>query len=354
MKRAVSQYQHGQRRLNDNDRPRIRSLHRAPLEDSITDRAQPSLLHEKYKGHRKGKVIGHGATAVIRLTELPARPALLTADLTTEHRPKTVIAVKAFRKRDHDESERQYRKRLTNEFCISKTLRHDHVVEMFDLMKDSKGRWCIAMEYCSGGDVFSILQKFDLNDGEIDCLFKQLLLGLHHMHRCGVAHRDIKPENLVMTATGVLKITDFGVADVVQSCFDDTERESYGRCGSEPYWSPELFAENQGYDGRALDIWSAAVTWHCLLYRQIPFVKASMEDPKYVNFLDERPARTWLPLSKCTDQEKDCLYQMFEPDPQLRWTSSQCLYSEYVENIQICRHGLTPDGASHRHHIAAV
>lgn len=173
------------------------------------------------------------------------------------------------------------------------------------------------------------------------------------MHQCGVAHRDIKPENLVMTTDGVLKITDFGVADVVQTCFDDKGRPSYGKCGSEPYWPPELFTDQtkaEGYDGRAVDVWSAAVTWHCMLYRRIPFFQATRKDPKFTEFLDERERRQWQPISKCNEQEKQVLYGMFDPDPAQRWTVDRILKSEWISNVQVCSQSLLPDGRQHRHH----
>ena len=168
------------------------------------------------------------------------------------------------------------------------------------------------------------------------------------MHSCGIAHRDIKPENLVMTSTGVLKITDFGVADIVQGPFDDAPRHSRGLCGSEPYWPPELFDDRtaSAYDGRAIDIWSAAVTWHCLIYRRIPFVQACQKDPKYIDFLDEQPQRAWLPLSKCSEQEQECLYAMFDPNPDTRWTIAQCTASSWVQSIPSCT-------SAHRHHMAS-
>ncbi|KAF7727811.1 serine/threonine-protein kinase HAL4/sat4 [Apophysomyces ossiformis] len=341
VKRALSQHQ--QTRRHTSHHAAANALYNKQTEDEEDPLSQPRLptLQDKYGDYRKGRVIGHGATAIIRLMEIKGK-----------HGQKT-IAIKAYRKRDKDETERAYHKRMTSEFCISKVLRHKHIVEVFDLLKDHKDRWCTVMEYCSGGDVFTIMQDFNLNDAEIDCLFKQLLLGLDHMHQCGVAHRDIKPENLVMTSDGVLKITDFGVADVVQSCFDNKAHRSYGQCGSEPYWPPELFPDNrqEGYDGKALDVWSAVVTWHCLLYRRIPFVQASSQDPKFVEYLEQRPTRTWIPLSECNEDEQECLYGMFDPDSTTRWTIKQCLQSNWIKNIHICTGGYSQDGQRHKHHI---
>ncbi|CAO3695916.1 unnamed protein product [Rhizopus stolonifer] len=305
------------------------SLSNPPTPSTSTDRAKPALVDEKYKDHKIGRCIGSGATAKLRLLESPNQ--------------QKVVAMKVFRKKSRGETEKDYDKRMTSEFCISKTLNCQHVVQVYDLLKDKRGRWCTVMEYCSGGDLLSIVQKHDLTDNEMDCLFKQLLLGLKHIHASGVAHRDIKPDNLIMTSEGILKIGDFGVADVVQSCFDSESRSCRGKCGSEPYWSPELFTSTE-YDGKALDIWSCAVTWHIMLYRRIPFLKASQEDSNYVDFLKAKT--DWLPLSKCNPEEKECLFAMFDPNPDSRWTVEQCLNSKWVSCIQVCYESLE----RHKHH----
>jgi hypothetical protein len=107
----------------------------------IEERAQPYvILQDKYKNHKKGKIIGTGATAKLRILE----------PLYGSGGKKTLVAIKTFRKRDSkDETRKGYDKRMTSEFCISKTLCHQHVVKVFDLLKDKKGRWCTVMEYVS-------------------------------------------------------------------------------------------------------------------------------------------------------------------------------------------------------------
>ncbi|KAG0187639.1 serine/threonine-protein kinase HAL4/sat4 [Apophysomyces sp. BC1034] len=320
----------------------------------------PGMLHEKFGHYRQSRVVGRGATArIIRLVPI------------SNGQTRSVLAVKVFHKQPRHVSEREYDKQIKAEFCIAKALNHPlHTVQAFDLLKDHKGRWCSVMEYvgiwifglsfssrltksllkCSGGDALTLLQQVLLRDDEIECLFKQLLLGLQHVHRSGVAHRDIKPDNLMLTSQGQLKIADFGVADAVQSCYDPTVQWlCQGRCGSEPYWPPELFQPDE-YDGRAVDIWSAAVTWHCFAFCQIPFVRASMNDSQFVEFSQAFPSRTWSRLNCYTDQVKECLYGMFEPDPTKRWTIDQCVASAWMTSVEICQLGWTACGERHRHH----
>lgn len=117
--------------------------------------AEPLQLQDRYGSeYRKGKIIGQGATAVIQLLEMPVCPSWIPVEKTHQRRSrkkknkvKTVVAIKAFRKQDRGETEREYQKRMTSEFCISKAIRHPHIVEMFDLVKDHKNRWCTVMEY---------------------------------------------------------------------------------------------------------------------------------------------------------------------------------------------------------------
>jgi hypothetical protein len=106
-----------------------------PLSPSTSTSSRKSVdrLQEKYNNYKKGAVIGSGATAKLRLLEpVSGGP---------------VVAIKTFRKKAKDETERGYDKRMTSEFCISKTLGHQHVIKVYDLLKDRKGRWCSVMEY---------------------------------------------------------------------------------------------------------------------------------------------------------------------------------------------------------------
>lgn len=225
------------------------------------------------------------------------------------------------------------------------------------------------------------------------CLFKQLMLGLQHLHHLGIAHRDIKPENLVLTKGGTLKIADFGVADVVQTCFEKEAHLCHKWCGSEPFWSPELWKlknNEEGYNGQALDIWSAAVTYFCVRFQQLPFAAAfytgkpgsspppagSKEgspaavaaaatdggDQDFGLYIQQREkvgplaCDLWDSFGSTeglTDDAKECLAGMLDPNPDTRWTADQVLESKWVQSIELCNDGELLNGWRHYHSIGS-
>jgi hypothetical protein len=93
-------------------------------------------LLKKYGICDKGN-IGQGATAIVRLAH------------KIEESEK-LFAVKEFRKRRKDETEKEYVKKLMSEFCISSTLHHENVVETVDLVQDEHQNWCEVMVRISG------------------------------------------------------------------------------------------------------------------------------------------------------------------------------------------------------------
>ncbi|KAG0001677.1 serine/threonine-protein kinase HAL4/sat4 [Entomortierella chlamydospora] len=292
-----------------------------------------SLL-KKYGICDKGN-IGQGATAVVRLAH----------KLSNEESEK-LFAVKEFRKRRKNESEKEYVKKLTSEFCISSTLHHENVVETVDLVQDEQHHWCEVMEYCSGGDLYNVIKQGHMSRVEIDCCFKQLLNGVAYLHSMGVAHRDIKPENLLLDSKGRLKITDFGVSDVFRMCWEKAPHLSKGLCGSEPYIAPEEFKSKE-YDGRRVDIWACGIVYYCMVYQGIPFRAATAQDPNYQHFLEMTSVNAYEPFEKLPLGPRNLMKRILDPNSETRITIEEIMEDEWFKSIETCVHGNNQN--PHRH-----
>ncbi|KAF9371742.1 serine/threonine-protein kinase HAL4/sat4 [Podila verticillata] len=277
-------------------------------ERSDTKKPDCTLL-KKYGLCDKGN-IGQGATAVVRLAHK------LSDD---DDEAEKLFAVKEFRKRRKNETEKEYVKKLTSEFCISSTLHHENIVETVDLVQDEQHHWCEVMEYCCGGDLYNTIKQGHMSRIEIDCCFKQLIHGVAYLHSMGVAHRDIKPENLLLDGQGRLKITDFGVSDVFRMCWEKNPHLSKGLCGSEPYIAPEEF-QNKEYDARCVDIWACGIVYYCMVYQGIPFRAATAQDPNYQHFLDMRTVGNYEPFERLPFGSRNLMKKILDPNPETRIT----------------------------------
>lgn len=209
---------------------------------------QTATLVEKYG--KCQEVVGRGAFGIVRISHKKLEAG----------GGEKLFAVKEFRRRP-EETEKKYSKRLTAEFCISSSLRHPNVIHTLDLLKDAKGDYCEVMEFCAGGDLYTlVLAAGKLEVQEADCFFKQMMRGVEYMHEMGVAHRDLKPENLLLTTHGGLKITDFGNGECFRMAWENDAHMVSGLCGSAPYIAPEEYHDKE-FDARAVDVWACGVIY---------------------------------------------------------------------------------------------
>jgi len=83
-----------------------------------------------------------------------------------------------------------------------------------------RGSLCIVMEYADGGDLEKIIKSRRgrlLSESNVLDWFIQLCIALKYVHNRKVLHRDLKPANIMMTAKGIVKLGDFGIAKMLDS-----------------------------------------------------------------------------------------------------------------------------------------
>lgn len=236
-----------------------------------------ATLVEKYG--KCQEIVGRGAFGIVRISHKTD---------PKDSRLEQLYAVKEFRRRPQ-ESPKKYQKRLTSEFCISSSLRHPNVIHTLDLLQDAKGDYCEVMEFCAGGDLYTlVLAAGKLEAAEADCYFKQLMRGVEYMHEMGVAHRDLKPENLLLTTHGSLKITDFGNGECFRMAWEKEAHMTAGLCGSAPYIAPEEYVDKE-FDPRAVDLWATGVIYMAMRTgRHLWRVAKRDEDEFFERYLEGR------------------------------------------------------------------
>ncbi|KAG6856599.1 hypothetical protein H0H87_002691 [Tephrocybe sp. NHM501043] len=287
-------------------------------------------LSQKY-GVCQKVAIGKGATSVVRLAH------------KWDRAEEKLYAVKQFRARRKNETEKEYVKKLTAEFCISSTLHHPNIVETVDLIQDENQHWCEVMEFCPGGDLYAAIKKGGMSPSEVECSFKQILLGVQYLHSQGVAHRDIKPENLFFDTQGHLKIGDYGASTVYRLPWEATVHMSTGLCGSEPYIAPEQFL-GKPYDARLVDIWACAVVYYCLHFQELPWRAAQpATDTLYASYVqacaNPLPAVSNCPPTINNLSPRACrplIRKMLEPDPRGRSAIEEVMKDAWIKSIEVC------------------
>jgi TolB-like protein/Tfp pilus assembly protein PilF len=156
-------------------------------------------------------------------------------------------------------------RRLTEEAKAASALDHPHIITIYEIGETADERLFLAMAFYEGETLRERITRGPLPVEEAIGLAVQVAEGLAAAHRKGIVHRDVKPENLLVTADGVLKILDFGLAKV--------GGQAHTRPGVTPgtaaYMSPEQ-TRGAPVDPRT-DLWSLGVVIYEMLAGQRPF-----------------------------------------------------------------------------------
>ena len=179
-----------------------------------------------------------------------------------DERLRRFVAIKVL-KSDYS-SDQNFVSKFRAEAQSSAGLTHPNIVSVYDVCEDD-GRYFIVMELVEG---ITLKEYINLN-GRLNMVqaidfSMQIASGLEAAHEHHVIHRDIKPQNIIVSKSGNIKVTDFGIAKAATS----TTMSTTG-IGSVHYISPEQ--ARGGYSDERSDIYSLGITMYEMVTGRVPF-----------------------------------------------------------------------------------
>jgi hypothetical protein len=176
--------------------------------------------------------------------------------------------------------------RFEREARLLAQLDHPGIVRVFELIRTGADLF-LVMEHVPGSDLRRTLEAGPPPPDVAARFVGEIAAALDHAHERGVVHRDVKPSNVLVRDDGVVKVTDFGLAALLER----QARSRAGRgaaLGGIAYMAPELARGDLSLDRRA-DVYSLGVIAYEMLVGRVPFpvdpndpyatVRAQMEEP---------------------------------------------------------------------------
>ncbi|OHS94130.1 hypothetical protein TRFO_39679 [Tritrichomonas foetus] len=177
------------------------------------------------------------------------------------------------------------------------------------------------MEYLPGGDLYSLLDSIGSLDEECAKLYtREILDALEYLRENGIIHRDLKPDNVLVSQSGTLKLTDFGLSylgafDRHVALSDPTLASSSSCVGTPDFTAPEIIL-NKSHTFTA-DYWSLGVMLYEFLYGQPPF-HGETEAETHTNILKAKINYKEMEEDGFSHEVIDLLQKLFVVDPRKR------------------------------------
>ena len=155
---------------------------------------------------------------------------------------------------------------VLREITIMSKLHHPNIVQFLGFIDDP---FILVIEYISNGTISSNNRNFNKNQKL--SIMKDILRGLAYLHNrrpLSLIHRDIKPSNILITASKMAKIADFGLSKFynmqvdIDSSNNNNNNNSF--VGTRRYMAPEIFNGLNSYNHK-VDIYSAGILFYELL-----------------------------------------------------------------------------------------
>ncbi len=291
--------------------------------DVLDDTVPPALLSRHFGPYRITRVLGEGGMGVVYLA--------VRDDLGSE------AAIKILRDAWLSPARRA---RFAAEQRTLAQLNHPAIARLFDADVLPDGTPWFVMEYVEGVPLTEYCRRHGLRVRERLALFRAVCEAVLHAHLHLVVHRDLKPSNILVTASGAVKLLDFGIAKQLETADGTSDVTRTGvRLMTPAYAAPEQV--RGGRVGIHTDVYALGVVLYELLAGRLPFdlsdrtpgeaesIIVAEEPPRPSIAARQRDSRAGLSpadigRSAWADLDVLCLTAMHK-DPQRRYASVDAL-----------------------------
>lgn len=215
---------------------------------------QPDEIQEVLPGYRIEKLVGRGGMGAVY------RGLQVALDR------KVAVKILPPGLGEHDPA---FVERFLNEARLMAKLAHPNVVTIYDSGETKDGQLYYVMELMDGTDVARLVSeqgRLTAEQSRAICL--RVCDALAAAHELGIVHRDIKPANVLINGKGVVKVGDFGLAQLEDGLHGGLTRTGY-TVGTPDFLAPEAYAPGVELDGRA-DLYAVGVMLYQMLTGALP------------------------------------------------------------------------------------
>jgi predicted Ser/Thr protein kinase len=227
-----------------------------------------------------GPAIGSEIAGKYKISRVLGRGGMGVVYLADDLKLKRPVALKFLP--PEVERDALVRQRFLREAQAAAALSHPNICTIYEV-DDQVDQAFISMEYVEGECLRDMSAKGPFPFDDVLDIAIQVCLGLDEAHKKGIVHRDIKSANIMLTATGQVKIMDFGLAKMLGAAMVTREGSTMGTVA---YMSPEQ-ARGEPVDART-DLWALGVVLYELATGKLPFA-GDRESAIIHNLLHEEP-----------------------------------------------------------------
>ena len=220
------------------------------------------------------------------------------------------------------------KERVFNEVKIVHELRHQNILG-FHNWYETKNHYWIIFEYCSGGDLRSVIEKDKfVIEPVLRNFARDLVSALSYLHWNGTVFCDLKPGNILLNEYSVLKLCDFGLSQQIVNMVPGSEAGQQNRQGTPHYMAPELF-DQKGVFSFASDIYSVGAVLYELACGRPPFIDESFTELAK-NICEASPR----PLTTVSIECNEFIMSLLEKNPTKRPKWKQIMAHKWWQGVR--------------------